>query len=77
MSWNYRIVRYADGTGYGLHEVHYDKKGKPESMTEEPASFVTDEDEGNPISGILKQLAIAQTDISGQPIFDEPKEWTK
>lgn len=23
MSWNYRIVEYADGSGFGLHEVYY------------------------------------------------------
>jgi hypothetical protein len=23
MSWNYRIVRYRNGEGFGLHEVFY------------------------------------------------------
>ena len=39
MSWNYRIVEYRDGSGFGLHEVFYDDKGQPWSMTEQPASF--------------------------------------
>ena len=42
MSWNYRIVKYANGDGYGLHEVFYDAAGNPKSMTAEPAGFVGD-----------------------------------
>ncbi len=33
MTWNYRIVKYADGSGFGLHEVGYNLMGEPVSMT--------------------------------------------
>lgn len=76
MSWNYRIVRYANGTGLGLHEVHYDQHGKPSSMTKEPASFQCDEESEGP-KGIQLSLAIALQDAIRRDIFNEPKEWAK
>ena len=27
MTWNYRVVKYSDGSGYGLHEIYYDDDG--------------------------------------------------
>lgn len=71
MSWNYRIVEYADGTGFGLHEVHYDKDGKEIRMTERAAGFVGDSPEE-----IRGSLLIARMDASKRPIFKEPHEWT-
>ena len=42
MSWNYRIVHqfsYDDEwDDYAIHEVYYDKNGKPDGMTEECVS---------------------------------------
>jgi hypothetical protein len=44
VSWNYRLVRYEvdDGLGsaetvYAVHEVYYDKAGRPDSLTENPS----------------------------------------
>jgi hypothetical protein len=38
MTWNYRVIRTRDlATGelsYAIHEVYYDKHGKPTSCTE-------------------------------------------
>lgn len=38
MSWNYRVIRFCDLTTgdctYAVHEVYYDKCGKPTSCTE-------------------------------------------
>jgi hypothetical protein len=70
VTWNYRIVRYADGTGYGLHEVYYDKDGKEYSMTKEPCSFVAETDEE-----LIKSLCMAYADTARRPVFEEPKEW--
>ena len=36
MSWNYRVIRYANNEGFGLHEVYYDESGKVEGWTEDP-----------------------------------------
>lgn len=71
MGWNYRIVRYADGSGLGLHEVYYDADGKEISMTAEPASFVGDTPED-----VRSALLMAKTDAHRRPVFDEPDDWT-
>lgn len=71
--WNYRIVKYKDGSGFGLHEVFYDKDGEPWAMTENPASFVCDNDEGP--NGINQSLSRARVDALKRPVFDEPKKW--
>jgi hypothetical protein len=72
MSWNYRIVRYHDGEGFGLHEVFYDDAGLPWGMTENPASFVCGTDEGP--AGIRESLLRARFAAIKHPIFDEPEE---
>lgn len=33
MTWNYRIVRYKERSGFGLHEIYYDDDGKECGMT--------------------------------------------
>ena len=74
MSWNYRIVKYKDGGGYGLHEVYYDKDGLAWAMTEKPVGFVCDVDE-DPKESIGEQLLMAKTNARMRPIFEEPDEW--
>jgi hypothetical protein len=71
-TWSYRIVRYVNGGGYGLHEVHYDDDGLPWSMTVNPASFVCDVDEGP--EGIEGSLLLARAHAAELPVFDEPEE---
>jgi hypothetical protein len=70
MSWNYRIVKYKDGTGYGLHEVYYDKGGQPTGMTKRPVSFTCFGDEGP--EGIQESLRIARADALKRPTLIEP-----
>jgi len=37
VTWNYRIVKYnSEDPMFGLHEIYYDKNGKPDSRTETP-----------------------------------------
>lgn len=72
MPWNYRIVQYADGSGYGLHEVYYDADGQPWSMTEAPASFVSDIEEGPSV--VKQSLLMARVDSIKRPVFVEPKK---
>lgn len=71
--WNYRIVKYADGDGYGLHEVHYDDNDKAYAITMEPAGFVCGEDEEP--TEITEALFMALHDAVLKPVFEEPKEW--
>ena len=72
-TWNYRVVRYRDGSGYGLHEVHYDDAGLPWGMTTNPAGFACDIDEGP--NGIIESLLMARTDARKRPVLDEPENW--
>ena len=73
MSWNYRIVKYLDGSGFGLHEVFYDDSDRPWSMTEEAADFRCDADEGP--QGVRESLLLARVDAIHRPVLKEPKKW--
>ncbi len=68
--WNYRLVRYVDGSGFGLHEVYYGDDKLPRAMTEDPISFACDLEEGP--NGVRKSITQAHKDAIGRPIFDEP-----
>jgi len=70
MSWNYRIIRYHDGT-FGLHEVYYDKANQPWGMTKHPCRFLTDRDPDD----LIKSLEMAAKDARERPILDQPKRW--
>lgn len=70
MSWNYRIVCYADGSGYGLHEVHYNEDGGAWSMTRQPAGFV-----GDTAEDVRGSMMLAFTDAKRRPVFMEPAAW--
>jgi hypothetical protein len=69
MSWNYRLVRYRDGSGYGLHEIVYDGDGQPTGMTEQPISFGCDRNE-DAVKEISEALKLALNDVTNRPIFD-------
>ncbi|WP_414470867.1 hypothetical protein [Microvirga sp. M2] len=72
-SWKYRIVRYRDGSGYGLHEVFYDEGGNPTARTEEPIGFDACLREGpEEIARLLQQ---ALEDAQAQSVLDEPERW--
>lgn len=69
-TWNNRIVRYRKrGHGCGLHEVHYDERGRPWGMTE-LAEFV-----GATPAEIQLALATALFDAHRLPVLTEPKRW--
>ena len=72
MSWNYRIVRYRNNEGFGLHEVYYDADGMPWGMTEDAVRFVCDAEEGP--SGVKGSLLMAQSDSIKRPILDLPED---
>ena len=73
MTWNYRIVQYADNSGFGLHEVYYDQDGQPEAMTETPVGFSVDPNEGP--EALKDSLAKAFADACVRSILREPKHW--
>lgn len=65
MGWNYRVIRHTDPDGddhFAIHEVHYNKNGKPDLCTEAPVGFVADSPEKlREIIGLMVMRA-----------FDEP-----
>ena len=69
MTWNYRIVEYRDGKGFGLHEVYYDEDGEPATMTETPVGFV-----GESAEDVRDSVSMAGR-AAGSPILKEPEEW--
>lgn len=70
--WNIRIVKYANGSGYGLHEVYYDDDGKETSMTLNPISFHEEE-----LGDLHWSITRAADDAKARPVFDEPTEWSE
>lgn len=72
-TWNYRLVRYQKGLGYGLHEVHYDGEGLPWAMTTDPIHFSCGDEEGP--EGVIHRLTVALKDAMERDVFDEPTIW--
>lgn len=70
--WNYRIVKYVTGDGFGLHEVYYDDAGQPWAMTERPATFQTDESEDE--NAVRRMLQLALDDAQKRPVLVEPRK---
>ena len=70
MSWNYRIVKYANGSGFGLHEVFYNAEGKEIKMTKNAAGFT-----GETPEDVRGGLLMAKADAHKRPIFEEPPQW--
>jgi hypothetical protein len=63
LPWNYRIVRYKDGSGFGLHRVYYKKGGffRPDVLYHSPCIFTCDPEEGP--SGIILDVRLALQDL--------------
>jgi len=76
MTWNYRIVKYRNGSGYGLHEVFYDDRDRPITMTDDPIGFAAEPEEGP--EGVVESLRMALRaveNVRSIPPLDEPEEW--
>jgi len=69
MTWTYRIIRYSDGRGLGLHEVFYDEAGKPVDMTSGPIAFTVETPEGP--SALVSMLKQALLDAERGAVLDE------
>ncbi len=72
MTWNYRIVEYINGSGFGLHRVHYDRDDKAIRMSAQPVGFADDSPEE-----IRSSLMLARMDAHRRPVFKEPEGWTE
>jgi len=72
MNWNYRIVKYKNGSGFGLHEVFYNKEGATSGITESPVKFA-----GDTPQAIREDLELALRDVSKNQLLVEPDVWAK
>jgi len=70
MKWNYRIVKRAARVGYyyALHEVFYNSKKLPYSMTEEPIDFV-----GDTAQEVIDSLQQALEDVLKTRVLSEDR----
>ena len=72
MTWRYQIILHdkAEHPWYGLHEVYVGMEGvEGVGHTEEPISFVCDENEGS--EGIINSLKMALQDAGKLPVLKE------
>lgn len=65
MSWSYRILE-KDGW-LALHEVYYDDEGEPFLWTEDPITFVVEEEEG--AKGVADALCLALADAESRSVL--------
>ena len=70
--WKYQIVKYRDGSGFGLHEVFYDVDGKPWGRTVDPEGFWVDTTEN--ADALRLMLIDAFFDVR-HDVLDEPEIW--
>ena len=59
--WNYRIFKYKDNRGYGVHEAHYDKKNNVIGWTTE-AIIV-----GDTVQELFEVLEMIKKDMERLP----------
>jgi hypothetical protein len=66
--WNYRIIKHSDGNPendyYGIHEVFYNKRGKPNSCTKDVIDVLAEDIKG--IKWVLSKMKLAL----GRPVID-------
>ena len=65
MTWNYRVIRYEDGSS-GLHEVYYDDNDKITFWTSEPCNFMAWPEEPYAIE---TQLVSALNNVRTLPVL--------
>lgn len=68
--WNYRVVKRLSGD-LAIHEVHYNDDGEAYAMTEDPATFGADLDEGPEVIAEALAMAIVACD---KPVFVQPPD---
>ena len=88
MSWNYRLVatyfdddKYKDFVKVGVHEVHYDDQGNPNSYTMKPIELSRDFElsDNDPILDDMLEMLELISKAYSKPILDSknfPKIFT-
>ena len=72
--WKYQIVKYKDGSGYGVHEVYYEKgASQPWGMGDKAETFDVDDTED--AKALCVMLADALRDCLRSEVLEEPVKW--
>ena len=71
--WNYRIIRHTKHMVpyLALHEVYYSEDGNPTGYTDDPISFVSDEEGEGGRASIVWMLETALEDAKTKPTLDD------
>lgn len=76
MSTEWRVVRYKDGSGYGLHQVNYDNEGLPYGMSAQPVVLQVPDILGpHRIMQIMREIIQSLGNEQMVVIFNEPEAW--
>ena len=79
--WTYQIVKYKNGSGFGLHEVFYNGDDTPWGRTDNPE--VLDhlgpdiDDEPVTAEGLKQSMAVMLADAIRHDVLEEPEEWAE
>ncbi|QCI68846.1 hypothetical protein [Phreatobacter stygius] len=69
MTWNYRMVRRADGSGFALFEVFYNDAGGATAMSARPATLDVTAEEGP--ERLIREIELALEDARTLGVIDE------
>lgn len=77
--WIYQIVKYRDGSGFGLHEVYYNGDDEPWGMTEKPETLrigpCTADDDPTTADVLRREMASMLADAIRYDVVEEPEKW--
>jgi len=70
MTWNHRVIKHTDKIGrkkytyYAIHEVYYNKKGKPTMVSTDPETILSEDKQD------LKEVYLMMAAAFGKPILN-------
>ena len=76
--WIFQIVKYKDGSGFGLHEVYYNGDELPWSRSTEPEKLCIGpgtKDDPVTAEGLRRDMALMLADAIRHDVLMEPEEW--
>ncbi len=79
--WTYQIVKYKDGSGFGLHEVFYNDDEEPWGRTDDPEvlNHLGPDIDDEPVTaeGLKRSMALMLCDALLHDVLEEPEEWAE
>ena len=79
--WIFQIVKYKNGSGFGLHEVYYNGDEEPWSMSSKPEilNHLGPDIDDEPVTaeGLKQNMAMMLADAIRHDVLIEPEEWAE